>query len=208
MYPSSDLSIALIAGGRSSRFGSNKLLHPFREKPVIQWVFEAAREVSDSIFLVSRLESAEVRALLPSVVMIPDLAGYEGPLAGVAAALAHAKRPRVLIVAADLPLLRGALLRALVEAAPEASAAAPVIEGILQPLCAVYASSLAGMAAKLLAQGERAVHTFFDAAGGVRLRPEQLGTPAEVALALRGVNTRQELESQEKAATQEEIPDA
>ena len=208
MYPSQDLSIALIAGGRSSRFGSNKLLHPFRGRPVIQWVFEAAREVSDSIFLVSRVASAEVSALLPSVEVISDLEGFEGPLAGVAAALRHARRPRVLVVAADLPLLRGALLRALVEAAPDAAAAAPVIAGILQPLCAVYASSLAGLAEKLLAQGQGAVHTFFEAAGGLRLSPEQLGVSAEVSLALRGVNTRAELEAQEKARTPEEIPSA
>jgi molybdopterin-guanine dinucleotide biosynthesis protein A len=192
-----DTTIALIAGGRSSRFGSNKLIHPFRGKPVIQWVVEAAQEISNAIFLVSRREQKEIRALFPSLTIVPDLEGYEGPLAGVAAALAHATRPRVLVLAADLPLIRGHMLSRLVEAAGQELAAAPVIDGILQPLCAVYSSGLAGLAAELLAQGKGAVHTFFEAAHGKRLDAEILGTPAEVLVALQGVNTRQELKDRE-----------
>jgi molybdopterin-guanine dinucleotide biosynthesis protein A len=192
-----DTTIALIAGGRSSRFGSNKLIHPFRGKPVIQWVFEAAQEISNAIFLVSRREQKEVRELFPSLAIVPDLEGYEGPLAGVAAALAYATRPKVLVLAADLPLIRGHMLSRLIEAAGQEKAAAPMMNGILQPLCAVYSSELAGLAAELLAQGQRAVHTFFEAAHGKRLDAEILGTPAEVLVALQGVNTRQELESSE-----------
>jgi molybdopterin-guanine dinucleotide biosynthesis protein A len=206
LYPCPNTSIALIAGGRSSRFGSNKLLHPFRGKPVIQWVIEAAREVSDSLFLVSRLETTDLSVRFPFLGVIPDIEGYEGPLAGVAAALSYATRPRVLVLAADLPLLRGAMLRALLEAAPTAPAAAPMIEGILQPLCAVYDQALAGLAVRRLAQGQRAVHAFFEAAQGIRLAPEQLGPLGVVSLALRGVNTRQELAAQEKVTPQEEIP--
>jgi molybdopterin-guanine dinucleotide biosynthesis protein A len=125
--------------------------------------------------------------------VVYDVEGAEGPLAGLTAALLSCKKERLLVLAGDLPLLRAPMISSLLSLSPEASAVAPQIDGRLQPLCAVYASSLGPLALSLLQSGERAALRLFEAAGGVIARPDQLGPEEDVITALRGVNTQEEL---------------
>lgn len=118
----------------------------------------------------------------------------EGPLAGIYAALSWAKTPRLLVVAGDLPLLTADLLRKLAQLDPQAEAVAPCVEGYIQPLCAVYQTRLLPTARKLLWRGERAAVRLFSSVHGKAVAPELLGERERVCLALRGVNTAQDLE--------------
>src|SRR5262245_5288894 len=96
-----DVSAAILIGGRSSRFGSNKLAHIFHGKPFLDWVIEAAQAVAGELVLVGRAEEGA-----SNVQVLSDLEGAQGPLAGLASALSWCKTKRLLVLAGDLPLLR------------------------------------------------------------------------------------------------------
>jgi len=87
----------------------------------------------------------------------------EGPLAAFAAGIgALAVRGHggpFLLVAGDLPLIEAPLLRFIVDALDGYDAAVPVIGHHDQPLCACYASSAGGVAARLAARGETSLAT-------------------------------------------------
>ena len=100
---------AVLAGGRSSRFGTDKAEALWQGKPLVQHALDALRPLVDDVVLCGRAYGGALA--------IPDRpeAGM-GPLAGLNAALHHAAAQgfaAVLCVGCDTPLLPAALLERL-----------------------------------------------------------------------------------------------
>lgn len=114
---------AVIAGGRSSRFGSDKAEALWQGRPLIDHAIAALRPFTDAIVLCGRDHDG-----LPSV---PDRPAPDmGPLGGICAALHHARthgHEAVLTVGCDTPLLPVALLERLSGNAPAFVAQLPLI---------------------------------------------------------------------------------
>lgn len=105
----------ILAGGRSSRMGENKLLLPFGPARLIDWV--AARIAAQCPQIVLNC-SADIDGLPALPRVADDMDGHAGPLAGLAAGLSHfrAHQPEithVLTVAADTPFFPENLREAL-----------------------------------------------------------------------------------------------
>ena len=119
----------VLAGGASSRFGSDKLAVLVDGRPLLHHALEAVAEIADRIVIV-----IAPRATLPSVpealagrvVFARDAAAHDGPLAGLAAGLAappaldtpvRDEAPRIaLVVGGDMPSLVPDVLRLLAKA--------------------------------------------------------------------------------------------
>lgn len=108
----------VLAGGRSSRFGGDKLAAHVAGRPLLHRAIAAVAEIADEIVVVLAPDApipALPSGLLPTLVVARDLVARRGPLAGLVAGLAAAQHSRVLLVAGDQPLLRVPVLRALVD---------------------------------------------------------------------------------------------
>lgn len=108
----------ILAGGRSSRMGSNKALQPLAGKTLIERVIERlAPQVSTLV--INALPGWAEGLGLP---VIPDtLADHAGPLAGIAAGLRHTQRhmpgaTHLLSVPADSPFFPHGVAAALTSA--------------------------------------------------------------------------------------------
>jgi molybdopterin-guanine dinucleotide biosynthesis protein A len=108
----------VLAGGASSRFGSDKVTAPFEGRPLVHHALERLAEATDRIILVLAPD-ADVPPL-PSVLVgridvARDAATHRGPLAGLAAALDVAPEPAgtAIVVGADMPHLDAAVLELL-----------------------------------------------------------------------------------------------
>jgi molybdenum cofactor guanylyltransferase len=115
---------ALIAGGLSSRFGSDKALAPWRGRPLIEHAADALRPHVDAIVVCGRAHGR--------LTVVADRPGPNmGPLGGLAGALHHARHhgfDAVLTVGCDTPLLPAALLARLAAApGPAHVASLPII---------------------------------------------------------------------------------
>ncbi|MCU6455447.1 molybdenum cofactor guanylyltransferase [Sphingomonas sp. A2-49] len=110
---------AILAGGRSRRFGSDKATAPFEGKPLIEHVRALVAGRVDAVVVIGRPGGI---ADLPR----PDL----GPLGGIAGAIDHAAThgfDTVLTIGCDMPRLPATLLDALLHRAPSYCADAPVL---------------------------------------------------------------------------------
>ena len=106
-------SIILLAAGRSERFGGEKLVTPFRGKPLWEWAAEAAENSGfQNLYLVTGEHTSIAASDRWRKVINPESAEGMGTsiAAGVAAAEAH---ERVVIALADMPLVTSDHLRAL-----------------------------------------------------------------------------------------------
>ena len=129
--------------------------------PLLRRTLDALRAAGATHLLVAAGDDPQRLSDLdlgPSVRLLPDAPPGHGPLGGLAAVLAAAEHPWVLVVATDMPSLDPALLRELLVAAQEHGPPAliPKVEGTLQPLHAAWHTDTlpaieAALAAKHLA---------------------------------------------------------
>jgi molybdopterin-guanine dinucleotide biosynthesis protein A len=112
------VSAIVLAGGRSSRFGGDKLAALVGGRPLLQRAVEAVAETADEVVVVLAPD-APIPALpsggRPRILIARDLVAGRGPLAGLAVGLALARHRRALLVAGDQPFLRDSVLRLLLD---------------------------------------------------------------------------------------------
>jgi molybdopterin-guanine dinucleotide biosynthesis protein A len=94
--------------------------------------------------------------------VVYDPVSHLGPLAGVATGLDASGTELNLIVACDMPLIKPAVLRRLVELCDEADICVAVAGGRASPLCAVYRRSVTAAARQMLDAGERRLMALLD----------------------------------------------
>jgi len=156
-------SAIVLAGGRSSRFGRDKLAEPIDGRPLLLHAIDAVRPVASEVVVVAAPDATP--AVPPDVIVTRDPSPYEGPLAGLAAGLRSANAPVCLIVGGDSPSLVPAVLEALVDALLDGAidAAALDDDGRLRPLpCAVRRVAALEAAERLLADGQRRLRLIFE----------------------------------------------
>jgi molybdopterin-guanine dinucleotide biosynthesis protein A len=106
----------VLAGGGSSRFGSDKLRAPYQGRPLLHHAIARVSEVSRDVVVVLP-PAADGGDLPPGVRPAHDSTEGEGPLAGLHAGLLAAVRSDVaVVVAGDMPDVPVVVLRELIEA--------------------------------------------------------------------------------------------
>lgn len=110
------VTAVVLAGGRATRFGADKLAVEFDGRPLLQRAITAVAQVADEIVVVAGFGAPEPP--LQAGVGVPIIVARDaipdgGPLAGLAAGLAAASHPLALLVGGDQPALQPALLREL-----------------------------------------------------------------------------------------------
>lgn len=133
------VTAVILAGGRSSRFGRDKLAEPIDGRPLLSYAIDAVRPFSTEILVVVAPGTGPATAVPEGVTLVHDPVAFEGPLAGLLAGLAAAREPIVLIVGGDMPTLVGAILAAMLaeldapnaSSAPEGPAAPDGVEAVV-----------------------------------------------------------------------------
>ncbi len=107
-HPIHNITGVILAGGRSSRFGSNKALALVDSKPLIQQVADLMSSLFPQCLLVTNTPAEYEFLSLP---VTHDRYRSCGPLAGIHAALLQISTPRAFVVACDMPNLSPELIR-------------------------------------------------------------------------------------------------
>ncbi len=122
----------ILAGGASSRMGSDKSQLLLDEQTFVERIATTLRMVTDSVSLVG----ASNNSTLPTVA---DVYPKWGALGGLHAALTACRREWAIVVACDLPLVTAELFERLASLRDEHDAVVPVQpDGRPQPLAALY----------------------------------------------------------------------
>ena len=94
------ITLAIQAGGKSSRMGQDKALMPFHGVPLIQYVMERLAKIADEIIITT---NAPGKYRFLDVPLYPDIRPDRGALGGLYTALSSAKGDLVAVVACDMP---------------------------------------------------------------------------------------------------------
>lgn len=166
--PAARVTGIVLAGGRSSRFGSDKLAASYRGSPLLHHAVSRLSEVCDDVVAV--LAPDDRRADVPAGARIAhDLTEGEGPLAGLHTGLMAAVRSDVVVVAGgDMPDVSTAVIRMMLQAMDDGQVDAVALEdgGRARPLpCVLRTWPAAEAAHALLHAGRRRLRDVLDALG-------------------------------------------
>jgi molybdopterin-guanine dinucleotide biosynthesis protein A len=152
------LTVAIQAGGASTRMGTDKSFVLYRGRPMIEVVLEQLNGLSDETILITNRSHPYSYLDLP---MFADLYADHGPLAGIFTALTAASHPHILIVACDMPLLNRPLLQYLLSLKETADIIVPRWGKYPEPLHAVYAKSCIPAVEQSLKAGKLKITGFY-----------------------------------------------
>jgi len=162
----------VLAGGRSTRFGSEKAIAPLDGRTLMEWALEALRPHCGPLAVSARPGSgaAALTARLGLPVIEDALHAPDGPLAGIAAGLRWASSlgaEHLATLPCDMPRAPTNLIPRLAAARGEAFAAFAVAPDGPHPLCALWSIDLLASLEASLAHGHPAVRAFLRDVGGV-----------------------------------------
>ena len=176
----------ILAGGQSSRMGSNKALLPYRGGRFIEAIHRQLAELFGEVLVVTN--APEQYAFLPCR-KVADIFPGQGALAGLQSGLYHSRSEHIFAVACDMPYLNSALIRRLAALRKGNDVVIPECNQGTEPLHAIYGRRCLGPMAAALANGRKRIISFFPE---VRVRTF---SRAEVALldpsydSFRNINT-------------------
>lgn len=182
---------AILAGGKSTRMGTDKTLLRIDQQTLLERSVEKMRSIFAEVIIVGCDPSKHP---IPDVRILPDDAPGYGPLGGIQTALRHASFNTVLVTACDLPFWDAPLARHLIEACSQHDGAVPIVNGYFEPLLAAYRRTCLTAIRDRLAIGEYKVTGFFK---DVRIRgisANELETVCDPQWAFCNLNTMADFE--------------
>ncbi|HNR29743.1 MAG TPA: molybdenum cofactor guanylyltransferase [Candidatus Hydrogenedentes bacterium] len=168
-------TVIVLAGGRSTRMGVDKRLLLLDGEPMIQHIHRQVAPHFDELLIAG---GADGQLAFLNARVVPDEVPGQGPLQGIASALAVSRHDLNFVIACDIPLVNLALLGALLREANDCDCAVPVTpDGRCEPLFAVYRKSALPAMRRALQAGERRVVAAFQYC---RVKTVPLASPDEI----------------------------
>jgi molybdopterin-guanine dinucleotide biosynthesis protein A len=189
----------VLAGGRSSRFGRDKLVEPIDGRPLLHHAIAAVQAVADKVVVVAAPGHDPV--LPEGVRLVHDATAFQGPLEGLAVgleALGRSVRSAV-VVAGDMPSLQPAVLSRLLatlDADVDVSVAMLEVNGEEVPLpIAVDRDTALVTARALLDGGERRLRDLLGVMPGSVIAEASWRLDDPDGATLRDIDTASDLQS-------------
>ena len=157
-----DISAIILAGGRSSRMGSNKAELIWNGDSLIAHQVRKMRS-----FGIGDVILAGYQTPVDGARCARDIFPGKGPLGGIHAGLLAAKHELCLVLSVDAPLVPKGTLSALISAHIAGQSRRTVLShgGFCEPLIGVYERCLSGIAEDILKTENTSVRVLFEKAG-------------------------------------------
>lgn len=152
MIEKKNITGIILAGGKSSRMGTDKGFLLLNHKPFIQYSIEALQPLVSEILIVSDNTKYDTFKLK----RINDIKKDAGPVSGIYSGLEASKTEYNLVLSCDIPLITSQALKQLLDAVDDNS---EIIQaesnGKSMPLIALYKTSIKNTFKSVLKEDER-----------------------------------------------------
>jgi len=193
------LTVAVQAGGRSSRMGSDKALLRLDGIPLIERLLQRVSGLGEEILITTnRPQDYQYLGLR----MASDPEPGAGALHGLRTALEAARGQTVLVLACDMPFVSRPLLEHMLQLAEAADLVVPRRGGEYEPLHAVYSKGCLPALEAALQRGQRRMISFFPSLDLHTVEQEEIDRLDPEGLSFFNVNTPEDLRKAERILAQ------
>lgn len=199
-----NIGCAILAGGKSSRMGTDKALLEIYGKNFLSHLTDRLSFFDEKI--VARGNNCETEN--GPWTTIPDLYPDHGPIGGLHAALFACRSDALLFVTCDMPLFEPSLAQLLCDEMNERPCDAVISvtsDGRIHPLCGVYRRSILPVLESRILSGQNQMMKLLD-----KLHVTYLSLPLSMEIQVLNINTPKEYQNLiltfQKEAPHETIP--
>lgn len=186
----------ILAGGRSTRMGSNKAFLPFPGKEHLTFIEQLVSTLTPlcaETILVARDAADAANYVLPGVHAVTDKVPDQGPLMGLYSGLSAIHTQRALVVAVDMPFILPALVTFLLSQPQSNSLLVPLVNNVPQVLLALYPRTILPLIEQLLQQGRHDPRSLLDEAPIQYIPEDELRSVDPDLRSFININTPEEL---------------
>ena len=177
----------ILAGGKSSRMGTDKGLLPYNGKLFIEHIIDAMRPLTNDMLIVSNNPNYDQFKIPRVEDLIPDA----GPLAGVYTGLSHSNTTDNLVLSCDVPLIQTTILTQLISGNDNLHDIIQVAsQGKTMPLIALYKKPCSSTFKTLLENGERRLRTAVS-----HMKTKTIALKPELDPYVKNINNRTQLDA-------------
>jgi molybdenum cofactor guanylyltransferase len=192
--PSRQVTALILAGGQSSRMGTDKALLPWQGIPLIQRVVEVAQKCCAAVCIVTPWPERYRHLVSSSVHWHLEASGNTGPLVALSKGFETVQTPWVLLLACDMPQLDPKVLSDWIAQLPTqdsdstAIAYVPYYQSRWEPLCGLYKVAGLSKLERFIAEGGRSFQNWLE-----QIKAVPIGMSDEIASMLHNCNTPEDL---------------
>lgn len=140
----------ILAGGKSSRMGSDKGMLDLSGKKFIEHIITAIKPKVDQVIIIANNDNYNAYGYP----VYKDLITERGPIGGIYTGLTYSTTEKNIVVSCDIPFITSSLVQHIIEHSAGADIAVPIYKGNIEPLCSVYNKSITEEIGKLINKGE------------------------------------------------------
>lgn len=163
-------TLAILAGGKSRRFGEDKALVKINGATVTEEMVHKCASLFDEILICG---SGSPKFSIPGIREIGDIYCDAGPMGGLHAALSCARNDTLFIMACDMPFFSVELAEHILAEGEGCPLCLPCAEGKAEPLFAMYRREVLPMVTELLETGKLSMLRLLDYPGAKLLECSQ-----------------------------------
>ena len=180
----------ILVGGKSRRYGRNKAMELFQGERLIDRRVRKIRALFPKVLVITNEPELYLHL---DVTVVRDVIPGQGPLGGIYTGLLFAQGENVFVSACDMPFVRPALIRRMVQLAGEYDVVIPEKKEGLEPLHAIYSSRCLPHSKSMLDRGQLQVISFFPAVKVYRLSSDEIGQLDPQGLSFFNINTPEDM---------------
>jgi molybdopterin-guanine dinucleotide biosynthesis protein A len=194
-----DINCIILAGGKSKRFGHDKILEKIGSTSLLEQVISRIDPLSKEIIIVTAKERTFAQlANRPKVKLASDIFPGQGSLGGIYTGLVKSDSFYNLVVAADMPFLNESLLRYMIKVADGYDYTLPKIGKWYEPLHAIYSKNCINPIKSILEQGKKVIIELFDYVKVRYVEAEEVDRYDPQHLSFFNINTIKDMEQAKK----------
>jgi len=152
MIDKKNITGIILAGGKSSRMGTDKGFLSLKGHRFVEHIIKTIQPLVHKIIIVSNNSDYDVFKQK----RVDDIIKDAGPLAGLHSGLYHSETEINLVLSCDIPFINDTVINKLIEAYNEESDVIQIkSQGMIMPLIAIYKRECFHLFSTLLETGER-----------------------------------------------------
>jgi len=137
----------ILAGGRSRRFGEDKAFFQINGRPMVRIVADVLGTVFDQV-IVAGGEPNQYAEI--GLTCFPDPVKEKGALGGIYNAFVNTSADSIFLCGCDMPLVQADVIRLILDNANDSDIVLPVVDGVRQPLHAMYRRTISPVVEELI----------------------------------------------------------
>ncbi len=191
MKQNNEITAFVIAGGKSKRFGQDKLLYEYRGKALIEHAIDVLKSIFADIVIIA---NDEVKFKYLELPVYPDIIPDVGPLGGIYTALDLSKTSKAFCFASDMPNLNPEFIEYMKSFSKDYDIVVPYINNYYEALHAIYSKNCLPLIKDNISNEDYKIIKIFNNVSLKRVEKEEIERFVKVEHIFKNINYMKDLE--------------